>query len=151
DRWILALDAATGKTRVIATDHDDAWLDGPGSATLAWMPGDRDIYFQSERSGYSHLYTAPFEGGPARPLTSGNWEVASAGLSPDKTHFYLTTNEGAPSQVHFYSMPPMGGERTKLTSLAGNHRATPSPDNRWLADIYSYTNKPPELYAMANE
>jgi dipeptidyl aminopeptidase/acylaminoacyl peptidase len=48
-------------------------------------------------------------------------------------------------------MPAIGGERTKLTSLPGNHQATPSPDNRWLADVYSYTNKPPELYAMANE
>jgi dipeptidyl aminopeptidase/acylaminoacyl peptidase len=151
DRWILALDAATGKTRVIATDHDDAWLDGPGSTTLGWMPGDRDVYFQSERSGYSHLYTVPYEGGNARALTSGNWEVAYAGLSEDKTRFYLTTNEGDPSQVQFYSMPATGGERMKLTSLPGNHRATPSPDNRWLADIYSYTNKPPELYAMANE
>ena len=32
DRWILALDEATGKTRVLAHDHDDAWVDGPGSA-----------------------------------------------------------------------------------------------------------------------
>ncbi len=31
DRWILALDPATGKTRVLATDHDDAWIGGPGA------------------------------------------------------------------------------------------------------------------------
>ena len=37
DRWILALDEATGKTRVIVHDHDDAWIDGPGSFTLGWM------------------------------------------------------------------------------------------------------------------
>ena len=30
DRWILALDPATGKTRVIVTEHDDAWIGGPG-------------------------------------------------------------------------------------------------------------------------
>ena len=29
DRWILALDENTGKTRVVAHDHDDAWIDGP--------------------------------------------------------------------------------------------------------------------------
>ena len=67
DRWILALDEDTGKTRVVTHDHDDAWIDGPGigdpdepgDATLGWMKGDRDIYFQSERTGFSHLYTAP--------------------------------------------------------------------------------------------
>src|SRR5579871_5856545 len=37
DRWILALDEATGKTRIVAHDHDDAWLDGPGATTLGWM------------------------------------------------------------------------------------------------------------------
>ena len=30
DRWILALDEETGKTRVVAHDHDDAWIGGPG-------------------------------------------------------------------------------------------------------------------------
>lgn len=151
DRWILALDAATGKTRVIAKDHDDAWIDGPGSTTLGWMPGDREVYFQSERSGYSHLYAASFDGGEPRALTSGNWEALGVHLSDDKTRFYLTTNEGDPSQVHLYTMPVNGGERTRITTLPGNHRAAPSPDGQWLADIYSYTNKPPELYAMRNE
>src|SRR5262249_36474027 len=60
DRWIFALDPATGKARVIATDHDDAWVDGPGSQTLGWMPDGQHIYFQSERDGYSHLYTADY-------------------------------------------------------------------------------------------
>ena len=81
DRWIFALDTATGKTRVIATDHDDAWVDGPGSRTLGWMGNDRDVYFQSERSGYSHLYVVPYDGGEPRALTSGKWEVAAVKLS----------------------------------------------------------------------
>ena len=25
-----------------------------------------------------------------------------------------------------------------------------SPDDKWIADIYSYTNKPPELFVMEN-
>src|SRR5450755_1484317 len=36
DRWILALDAATGKTRVLVDNHDNAWVDGPGAFTLGW-------------------------------------------------------------------------------------------------------------------
>ena len=49
DRWILALDPATGKTRVLANQHDDAWVGGPGANTLGWMKNDREVYFQSER------------------------------------------------------------------------------------------------------
>ena len=147
DRWILALDAATGKTRVLVDQHDDDWVDGPGAFTLGWMKGDRDVYFQSERTGYSHLYTVPFEVGEPKALTSGKWEVLNAELSKDKNKFFLTTNEGDPGQHHIYEMSADGGERTRLTSMTGSHAAVFSPDERWMADVYSYTTKPPELYA----
>ncbi len=156
DRWILALDEETGKTRVVAHDHDDAWLGGPGLVdldepkivTIGWMKGDREIYFQSERAGFSHLYTAPFAGGDAQALTSGPWEVESARLSGDKSRFFLVTNEGDPSDQEVYEMSAQGGARTRLTKLPGGHSIIPSPDERWFADVYSYTNKPPELYAQ---
>jgi dipeptidyl aminopeptidase/acylaminoacyl peptidase len=150
DRWILALDPATGKTRVVATEHDDAWVDGPGAFTLGWMKDNQHIYFQSERSGYSHLYTAAYEGGEARQLTSGKWEVTGVQLSDDKSKFFLTTSEVHPGERHFYAMPAEGGERVKLTSMPGNNQVTLSPDEKSLALIYSYSNKPPEIYIQEN-
>ena len=45
--------------------------DEPESVTLGWMKGDRKIYFQSERTGFSHLYTAPFAGGEAEGADVG--------------------------------------------------------------------------------
>ena len=156
DRWILALDEDTGKTRVVAHDHDEAWIDGPGigdpdepgSATLGWMKGDQDIYFQSERTGYSHLYSVPFAGGEAKALTSGKWEVDSAILSSDKSRFFLVSNEADSGEQEVYEMSAGGGARTKLTTLPGGHSCVPSPDEAWFADVYSYTNKPPELFAQ---
>lgn len=153
DRWLLALDVATGQTRVIASDHDDAWINGMGGfgpAALGWMKSDRDVWFLSERDGYSHLYAVAFDGGEPRKLTSGKWEVASVRLSEDKTRFYLTTNEPDPSETHLFSMPAEGGPRTRITTLSGGHHAVLSPGETWIADIYSYSNKPPELFAMEN-
>jgi dipeptidyl aminopeptidase/acylaminoacyl peptidase len=147
DRWILALDPATGKTRALTNDHDDDWVDGPGAFSVGWLKGDRDVYFQSERTGYSHLYTVPFEGGEPKALTSGKWEVLQATLAKDKSKFFLTTNEGDPGEHHIYEMSPEGGERIRLTSMPGSHTVIVSPDDRWMADVYSYTTKPPELYA----
>jgi len=148
DHWILALDETTGKTRVLSQDHDDAWIDGPGVSTLGWMKNDREVYFQSERSGYSHLYTVSFEGGQPKALTSGKWEVQSAELSKDKSRFFLVTNEGDSGEQQVYEMSAEGGPRVRLTTLAGGHSFVPSPDDRWFADVYSYTNKPPELYVQ---
>src|SRR5262249_29109636 len=34
DRWIMSLDLATAKASTIFTDHDDAWIDGPGIELL---------------------------------------------------------------------------------------------------------------------
>ncbi|MFY9608896.1 MAG: prolyl oligopeptidase family serine peptidase, partial [Blastocatellia bacterium] len=146
DRWILALDPATGKTRVIFTDHDDAWIQAPGMFTLGWLGDNKTIYFQSERDGYSHLYTALYDGGDAKQLTKGKWEVTGVRLSDDKSKFFLTTSEVHPGERHLYAMPIDGGERTKITSKPGGNQTFVSPDEKMLALIYSYSNKPPELY-----
>ena len=149
DRWILALDTATGKTRVLATTHDDAWVGGPDGFAMGWLgDGDR-IWFLSEKDGYSHLYTVRYSGGDPVQLTSGKWEVRSVELSADKSRFYLTTGEAHAGEDQFYEMGLDGGARTRLTTRPGGHNVEVSPDGAMLADVYSYTNLPPELYLQA--
>ena len=150
DRWVLLLDAATAKTRVLAALHDDAWVDGPGAFTLAWLPDNRRVYFQSERDNFAHLYTASVDGGAPAQLTKGEFEVSDVRLSADKTKFYFTSSEGSFFERHLYSMPAGGGARTRLTSLAGNNQADVSPDETTLALVRSYSNVPPELYLTPN-
>jgi dipeptidyl aminopeptidase/acylaminoacyl peptidase len=151
DRWIFALDSATGKTRELVHDHDDAWIGGPAANTLGWMKNDREVYFQSERTGYAHLYAVPFDGGDARALTSGNWEVLNVRQSRDKSKFYLTASKEGPFDQFFYEMSGDGGPLTRITSEPGKHAVTVSPDERSIADLYSYTNKPTELYVRENQ
>ena len=55
DRWVMSLDPSTGRTRVLARVHDDAWVGGPGSFTLGWLPDNRRVYFISERDGFAPL------------------------------------------------------------------------------------------------
>jgi dipeptidyl aminopeptidase/acylaminoacyl peptidase len=146
DRWVMLLDSTTGKTKVLTSLHDDAWINGPGAATLGWLPDNEHVYFESERDGYAHLYTVSINGGEPVHLTSGQFEVSDVQISPDKTKFYFTSSEGSPFERHFYSMTLNGGARTRITSVAGSHAVDVSPDETMLADIYSYSNKPPELF-----
>jgi len=150
DRWIFALDPATGKTRVLAHDHDDAWIGSIGAFTLGWMRNGREVYFQSERTGYSHLYAVAWDGGEPRALTSGHWEVLAVRQSRDKSHFYITASKDSPYENHLYEMSGEGGDLTRLTGRPGKHTTTISPDERWIADVYSYTNQPPDLYVQEN-
>ena len=151
DRWIFALDPATGKTRELVHDHDSAWVAGPGANTLGWMKGDREIFFQSERTGYSHLYSVAFDGGDPRALTSGNWEVLNVRQSRDKSKFYLTASKDGPFDQFLYEMSSDGGSLTRITNEPGKHAALVSPDERSIADLYSYTTKPTELYVRENK
>jgi dipeptidyl aminopeptidase/acylaminoacyl peptidase len=149
DRWILALDPATGKTRTLFTEHDDAWLIGGGpfaGGGSGWLKRSDEIYFLSEKDGYSNLFKISYDGGDAKTLVSGKFEVSGVELSQDGNTFYFTSTEVSPFDRHFYSMSVDGGARKQLTKDAGNHRVTLSPDEKAMADIYSYTNKPPELF-----
>ncbi|MCW5968281.1 MAG: S9 family peptidase [Blastocatellales bacterium] len=150
DRWLLLVDPATGKTKVLDHLHDEAWINGPGAFTLGWLADNKRVYFQSERDGFSHLYTVSVEGGEAKQLTSGGFEVSDVRLSEDKTKFYFTSSEGSFYERHLYSMPVEGGARTRITSMPGNNQCVISPDESTLAILHSYSNKPTELYLAAN-
>jgi dipeptidyl aminopeptidase/acylaminoacyl peptidase len=150
DRWVLLLDPATGKTRTLVMLHDDAWTNGPGAFTLGWLADNRRVYFESEQDGFAHLYTVSIDGGRPAQLTRGAFEVSDVRLSEDKSKFYFTSSEVGFAERHLYSMPVGGGARTRLTALPGNNAADISPDERLLAIVRSYSNKPPELYLAAS-
>jgi dipeptidyl aminopeptidase/acylaminoacyl peptidase len=104
----------------------------------------------SEASGYAHLYTVAADGTDRRQLTSGKWEVLDVDLSPDEKSFYLRTNEQSPFEEQFYRMSLNGGAREKITSKSGRHIVTVSPNGALLADVYSFVNRPPDLFLMQN-
>ncbi|HUG41879.1 MAG TPA: prolyl oligopeptidase family serine peptidase [Longimicrobiales bacterium] len=149
-RWLHVVEAATGAVRTIVHDHDPAWIGGPCAFCAGWMPDGSSVWFVSERDGYAHLHAVGVGGGEPRQLTRGPWEVHDVALSPDERRFWLTTNEGSPHEYHFYHMPLTGGDRTRITDAPGIHDVTPSPEGDRLADVHSYSNRPPELYVLQN-
>ena len=158
DRWIVAVDAESGKARVVDVQHDDAWVSeggyGPsGSRNAGFLADGKRIYFTSEKDGWMHLHVvdASTPGAKALSLTRGTWEVSSVDLSPDRTRFYFASSERHPGERHLYSMPAEGGQWTQLTSMPGSHAGELSPDGRTFGLVYSYSNKPPEVYLMPNE
>jgi len=158
DRWIMSLDMETGKLATLDRQRDEAWIGGPGiggwnfsSGNIGWMKDDYTIWFQSEESGYAHLYCLNTKNGKKKTLTKGAFEILDAQLSNDKTHFYFSSNEVSPAEHHFYKMKASGGKREQLTSMEGNNDVTLSPDEKYLAIRYSYSNKPWELFVMPNQ
>lgn len=155
DRWYVALDPESGKTRVLDVLHDDAWvreIGRFGASGVEFLPDNHTVWFLSERDGWMHLYTLDVRDEQAKPkqLTSGSWEITAAELAPDGKQFYLTSTEQDPGERHFYTLPIAGGQPAKITSMTGSNEATVSPDGSTLGLVYSYSNKPPEVYVMPN-
>jgi len=153
DRWLLLFDTASYKLKLLDRQRDEAWVGGPGIGFFGgtgWID-ESTFWFQSEATGYSHLYSINVISTVKKALTEGKYEVQRAQLSKDKKTFYLTTNEVHPGEQHFYRMPVTGGKPEKITSMQGSNQVSLSPDEKWIAILYSYSNKPWELYLQENK
>lgn len=154
DRWILELGLDDKSLRLVDRQRDEAWIGGPGispySNAIGWI-NNHQLYFQSEESGYSHLYVYDFQTGNRRQLTSGKYEIQSLILSNDRKHFYFSANIDHPGITHFYKISVSGGEPTQLTNMKGGNEVSLSPDEKWLAIRHSTSNRPWELYLQENK
>ncbi len=154
DRWFLILDLEKGLPKVINRQTDTAWIGGPGisewwaGGNFGWVPGQHKVWFQWERDGYSHLYVYDLSTGKTRQLTHGNWEVYK--VWPTEKYWYLLTNKDDPGQRQLYRMPIRGGKMIKMTHRTGNNEIYFSPDKKYIAIRYSYSNRPWELYLKPN-
>lgn len=151
DKWLMRWDTASHTLILIDRLRDNAWINYEGVFDASgWL--DENTYWRlSEASGYSHLYTINVMTGEKKALTKGKYEVQQAKLSNDKKYFYLTTNEVHPGEKHFYKLTISTGLQEKITSLTGNNDVTISPDEKQFAILYSYTNKPTELFLLENK
>jgi dipeptidyl aminopeptidase/acylaminoacyl peptidase len=154
DRWLARLDPATGTLDLLDRQHDEAWIAGPGiswfggGSTGGWLPDNRHFYFQSEASGYSHLYTVDVETGNIAQLTDGPFEVFDPVLSRNGRSWFFTSSEGSSSVRHFYRMSVTGGTRERLTTLAGRNAAVINPDEDMLGILNSTSTRPPEVFVQ---
>src|SRR6187402_530927 len=153
DRWLMLWDTATHTLKLLDRQRDEAWIGGPGigfGRNIGWID-ENTVWFQSESSGYSHLYTINIKTNERKALTAGKYEVQQAQLSNDKKFFYIITNEVHPGEQHFYRLTIADGKKERITTMTGAYQVTVSPDEKYLAVLYSYSTKPWELYLQENK
>jgi dipeptidyl aminopeptidase/acylaminoacyl peptidase len=155
DRWIAMLDVEAGKTTVVDHQHDDAWIGGPlvvgrwAPGYLQWLPDGSAFAFASTATGWAMLYLADLDGNVVQ-LTSGEYEVRRASLSPDGRTWYLETSLEHPGETHLYQMDARGGELRRVTMGVGVHQSFVSPDGRKVAATFATPKTMPDLYVMDN-
>ena len=158
DRWIALLDMKTGALTQIEYQHDEAWIGGPGISSwkgvpgnIGWLKDNKTVFFQSEETGYSHLYLYDTEKNKKKQLTDGEFEIHSAQLSNDGTKFFITANKKHAGNREFYHLDIKSKKWTSILTEDGNYEVEVSPDEKHLAYRYSYKNKPWEIYITENK
>jgi dipeptidyl aminopeptidase/acylaminoacyl peptidase len=117
DRWIASVDFAKYSLIPQHRLSDPAWV-GWTFNELGWLDDNRTLWFESEESGFAHLYTKALRAN-ARAITQGRFEVSQPTLSADGRWFYVLSNAQAPGSYDVYRVPSSGGQLQRVTQLQG--------------------------------
>ncbi|PJK09051.1 S9 family peptidase [Lysobacteraceae bacterium NML95-0200] len=147
DRWLATLDLDKAALAPRHRLHDAAWINWDFN-DFGWLPDNRTLWFLSEESGFSHLYTQRGNGKPTR-LTQGQWEVSSVELSRDGQAFHFRCNRNWPGDYELCSVPVAGGAVREITALDGVESFSQSPDGRQFLLRWSASYTPPQLAVIA--
>ncbi len=121
DRWLVSVDLASYTLLPQHRLSNAAWIGGAFNE-FGWLNDNRTLWYESEESGYAHLYTKALNGA-ARALTHGQFEVSSPQLSEDGRWFYVLSNQVAPYSYDVYRVASGGGVLQRVTTLQGVEKA----------------------------
>jgi dipeptidyl aminopeptidase/acylaminoacyl peptidase len=117
DRWIASVDFAKYALLPQHRLSDPAWI-GWTFNEFGWLGDNRTLWYQSEESGFAHLYTKAPDAA-AHALTQGRFEVSEPVLSADGRWFYVLSNLKAPYSYDVYRVASGGGGLQRITQLEG--------------------------------
>ncbi|TMO60300.1 S9 family peptidase [Pseudoalteromonas aurantia] len=144
DRWLATVDFEQQEFVSQHRLHDEAWVNYVYN-DFGWLNNTDTLYYLSEESGYSHIYTKPL-GGRATQLTSGNYVVSNLTLSKDDSAIYYKANVEHPGLYEIYRVDPQTAKTETLTDLNGMTDYSLSPDGTKLLLNHSKIMMPNELY-----
>ena len=149
DRWIASVDLAGATLQSRHRLTDAAWINW-GFNDFGWLPDHRTLWFLSEQSGYSHLYTQQGSAKP-RQLTSGKWEASAPIPTAEGQGLLFLCNRKSPGIYEICRVGVAGGEVRELTNLGGVEDFTLSPDGKQLLLHRSSSYLPSQLAVMGVE
>jgi dipeptidyl-peptidase-4 len=138
--WLELVSASPvdGTAKPILRETTKAWVDPLGPAV--WLP-DGSFLWQSERSGYRHIYHYGADGTLIRQITNGEWEVREL-HGADSQYVYFSGTERSPIGLDVYRVKLDGSGLTRLSTNLGKHAAVFNPSMTHYADRWSDLSTP---------
>lgn len=135
--------AASGDlTKTIFEENSEIYVE-PQHPLLFFPNSTTDFIWQSQRTGYNHLFHYNLEKGLVAQLTKGDWLVTDVlGFNEKKKEIYYTSTQETPLERHLYKINWSNFKTQKLDAEAGMHSGILSKDGSWLYDSFSNANSP---------
>jgi dipeptidyl aminopeptidase/acylaminoacyl peptidase len=147
DRWIATVDLPRAALQPVHRLTDDAWVNYDNNE-FGWLPDSSTLWYLSEESGYSHLYTRD-AGGRVRALTQGKWEASDVAWSADGQTAWMMCNRATPVAYEVCAVTARDGSTREVSHLDGGvEDFRLSPDQRQLLVHYSAPYLPPQIATL---
>jgi dipeptidyl-peptidase-4 len=130
--------------RTVFRETSRYWINSEETTKPNWL-SDGSFLWQSERSGWRHLYHYRADGSLIRQLTDGKWEVRSLhGVDEAIGWIYFSSTEHSPIGSDVYRIKLDGSGMQRLTTRDGTHQATFNSTFTLFIDLWSDVITPPQ-------
>jgi dipeptidyl-peptidase-4 len=124
---VNVVEVATGSVRTLLRETSPAWVNPPEDDHPVWL-GDGTFLWQSDRSGWRHLYHYRADGTLVRQVTDGKWDVRTFhGIDEGSGWVYFSGTERSYVGIDVYRIRVDGGRLERLSRAEGSHSARFNP------------------------
>lgn len=136
---VFITNASTGSVENIFTEKVETWLDVYND--LTWLDNGKYFTWNSDRTGWKHVYKVSRDGKEIIPITNGDFEVINILTIDEKGgYLYYIASPENPTQRYLYRNKLNGkGKPQKLSQddLTGTHGYQISPNAKFAIHNYS--------------
>lgn len=136
-------DVATGNlVKTLFEETSDKYVE-PQHPLTFFPNSNTDFIWQSQRTGYNHLFHYSLEKGLIAQITKGDWLVTDIlGFNENKKEIYFTSTKETPLEKHLYRINWANFKMQRMDNAEGVHAGILSTDGNYLYDSYSNANTP---------
>ncbi|WP_373707829.1 DPP IV N-terminal domain-containing protein [Kaistella sp.] len=128
--------------KMLFEEKSDKYVE-PQQQLLFFPNSTTDFIWQSQRTGYNHLFHYNVDKGLIAQLTKGDWLVTDIlGFNEKKKEIFYTSTQVSPMERHLYKVDWTNFKTQRLDQGSGMHSGILSKDGNHLYDTYSNATTP---------
>lgn len=129
-------------TKMLFEEKSDKYVE-PQQQLFFFPNSTTDFIWQSQRTGYNHLFHYNIDRGLVAQLTKGDWLVTDIlGFNEKKKEIFYTSTQVSPMERHLYKVDWTNFKTQRLDQGSGMHAGILSKDGNHLYDTYSNATTP---------